>query len=94
MINLDLYGLIHLAFRAYWLVVLVRVIGSWVPPGNPSSPWARILGLAYALTEPLLAPLRRALAPYQRSTNFDFSPLLLLVALQIVESILLRALLR
>ena len=31
----SLYGLVHLVFQAYVVVVLVRVIGSWMPATGP-----------------------------------------------------------
>ena len=90
MFHWGIWGLISLAFNLYTLVLLLRVIGSWVPPGEPNTPWAKILGLAYSLTEPLLLPIRRILAPYQRTVPFDFSPVVLLILLQVVERLLLR----
>ena len=74
----------------YGLILLVRVIFSWLrlPPWH----WAsRTIGrFCEALTEPLLRPIRRWLAPYQRGSNFDFSPLVLYVVIILVRALLER----
>jgi YggT family protein len=69
-------------FDLYSLVILVAVILSWVrlPPDNP------IVRITTALTEPLLAPIRRVLPDIG---GFDLSPLVLLLALRLLRSILL-----
>ncbi len=69
-------------FDLYSLVILVAVILSWVrlPPDNP------IVRVTSALTEPLLAPIRRILPDVG---GFDLSPIVLLLALRLLRSILL-----
>lgn len=57
-----------------WLLVLGRVLISWVDPGG-SNQVSRFLVQA---TEPLLAPVRRVLPA---SGMFDFSALLVLLVL-------------
>jgi YggT family protein len=57
-----------------WVVMLGRVLMSWVDPQ-----FQRPLGqFLYSLTEPFLAPIRRVLP---QSGQLDFSPLVLLVGL-------------
>ena len=92
MAGLTLAHLIRILFEAYYLVLLLRVIASFFPPPARHSPWARLLGFAWVLTEPLLRPIRGVLHPYQRSTPLDFSPLVLMVLLSVVERILLTLL--
>jgi YggT family protein len=57
-----------------WLLVLGRVLLSWVDPAG-SNQVSRFLIQA---TEPLLAPVRRVLPP---AGMFDFSALLVLIVL-------------
>jgi YggT family protein len=57
-----------------WLLVLGRVLLSWVDPSG-SNGLSRLL---YQATEPLLAPVRRLLP---RTGMFDFSALLVLIIL-------------
>ena len=69
----------------YSLIVLGAVILSWVhlPSGNP------VVQFVNRLTEPLLQPIRRALPAMG---GLDFSPVVLLVGLQIVKRLLSSAL--
>ena len=64
----------------YSLVVLVAVILSWMRLDR-RSPLAAIV---YGLTEPVLAPIRNALPPIGR---LDLSPMVLLIALQILKGL-------
>lgn len=70
---------IDLAFSVYTLIVLARAIISWVNP-DPYNPIVRFL---HSATDPVLDRMRRWL-PLQFG-GFDFSPLLLLVALTFVQ---------
>jgi YggT family protein len=63
-----LISLLILLLEAYLIVILVRVVFSWVSP-FPTNPVSR---LAWQLTEPVLAPIRRALPPM---SGIDLSPL-------------------
>ncbi len=69
-------------FDLYSLVILAAVILSWVrlPPDNP------IVRVTSALTEPLLAPIRRILPDLG---GIDISPMVLLVALRLLRGLLL-----
>ena len=44
----------------------------------------------YAITEPLLFPIRRWLAPYQRNSPVDFSIAILMVAVMVAWNLLVR----
>jgi len=57
-----------------WVVMLGRVLMSWIDP-QFQKPLGQFL---YSLTEPFLAPIRRILP---QSGQLDFSPLVLLVGL-------------
>ena len=92
MVALPLAHIIRIIFEAYYLILVFRVIGSFFPPPARYSPWARVFGLAWILTEPLLRPIRGVLRPYQRSIPLDFSPLVAMALLSVVERILLSLL--
>ena len=83
-----LIGLVQTVFDIYWVILIVRVLMSWVQV-DPYNPLVRLL---YALTEPLLAPIRRRLPP---TTGIDFSPIVAFIivylARQIVVSLLISA---
>jgi YggT family protein len=64
----------------YTWVIIIRALISWVSP-DPANPIVRLLA---RLTEPVLAPLRRLLPP--RSTGgLDLSPILAILAIQLVR---------
>jgi len=68
----------------YTIVILAAVILSWIrlSPGNPVSQ------LLHTLTEPVLAPVRRIIPSFG---GLDISPMLVLVALQVIRSALVRS---
>ena len=74
-------SIIGLLIELYSFVILARVLMSWVNV-DPYSPLARVI---YDLTEPVLAPVRNLLPP---AAGLDFSPIIVLVLLQIVGSML------
>jgi YggT family protein len=87
---MSIVGLVQLLFDLYIIVLLARVLLSWVQldPQNP------LVHLIHQLTEPLLAPIRRMLP---QSGALDFSPMIAFVVVLIAEQIvlsLLRSLLR
>jgi YggT family protein len=69
-----------------WVIIAAALI-SWVSP-DPRNPIVKFLYLA---TEPVLAPVRRMLPPW-RTGGLDLSPLIVLVAIQFVQRVVLRAL--
>jgi len=75
--------LIHLAGELYSLLILIRVILSWVPMRS-WRPHPAVLWL-YRLTEPVLAPARRIIPPIG---GIDFSPLLVFWLLPKVTDII------
>jgi YggT family protein len=86
--TLGILGLVHLVFRIFYVIIVIRAIGSFMPRPPAYSPWGKLLGLTYTITEPLLGPLRKVLDPYQRSTRLDFSPFVLLILMSVVEGLL------
>lgn len=69
---------------AAWLIVLGRVLMSWLDP-RFERPVSQFL---YSLTEPFLAPIRRVLP---QTGMFDFSPIILLLGLGILLRLILAA---
>jgi YggT family protein len=72
---LALFDLVRYSLYILIFAVLVQVLLSWL---NPYSPVAPIFN---AMTRPFLAPIRRFVPPIG---NFDLSPLVLLVLLQVL----------
>ncbi len=69
------------------IIILAEVIVSWaVAFGSlsPYKPWVRTL---HRMTDPMLEPIRRVIPP-SRTGGLDISPLIAVVAIQIVQGIL------
>jgi YggT family protein len=80
-------GIFHLlvswTFTILKLALVVRVISSWLPV-SPYSGWVR---WSYALSEPILMPLRRVVPSLG---GLDLTPILAYFLLNIIESLLFR----
>ena len=76
--------LLCLAAQLYFFVIFARVISSWFPI-QPGSPMAPVFSVLYALTEPLLGPLRRVIPPLMiGGMGIDLSAIILTVAMQLL----------
>lgn len=73
--------LILLVSELYSLIILARVLMSWVQM-DPYSPLARVI---HDLTEPVLAPVRNMMP---QTGMFDFSPIIVLIGVQILGVLL------
>ena len=62
---------------ALWLLILARVLLSWVDPTGRG----RLAAFVIQMTEPILAPVRRALP---RTGMFDLSPMIVLLVLGVL----------
>ena len=72
--------ILDLAFNVYIFIVIARALISWVSP-DPYNPIVRFLHNA---TDPVLYRLRNLL-PFLRAGTFDFSPIVLLILLSVVQ---------
>ncbi|MFO8007581.1 MAG: YggT family protein [Candidatus Brocadiia bacterium] len=78
-------GLLLAAIRLYMLVIVARALFSWAPPRWRMNELYRFLR---AITEPVLEPVRRALPT---AGGIDFSPLVVIIALEVLSRLLHRA---
>jgi len=74
-------ALVFFLLDLYSFVVFVSVALSWLrlSPDNP------VVRVTSAVTEPVLAPLRRVIPPVG---GFDITPVILLLAIQLVRRLL------
>lgn len=77
-----LVQVIHFALRVLSLLVFVQAVLTFF-----LSPYHPVRRLLDPLVEPLLAPIRRLLPT---TGGVDFSPLILIIILQVLDSIVLR----
>ncbi len=76
--------LLRLTINIFFWTILIQVVMSWVNPGS----YNPVTGLLYSLNEPVLRPARRLLPPI---SGFDLSPLVVMIALKLVEILLSRS---
>ncbi len=73
-----------LLLQAYTLVLIAHVIFSWVP--RPPEPLQPVVAGVRAITEPVLAPLRRVIPPVQLGgAALDVSILIVFFALVLLR---------
>jgi YggT family protein len=80
--------LICLALTLFWLILLVRVVLSWIQLAGVRPPLTGPLRSAYDLlfdvTEPVLKPLRRIIPP---AGMFDLSVLVAFVIIVVLQQV-------
>jgi len=80
--------IVDILLTAYTWIIIAQAIISWVRP-DPYNPIVRFL---HAITEPVLSPIRRRL-PVSWG-GFDFSPLIVLLAIIFLQEFLIRSLMQ
>jgi YggT family protein len=83
---LSLAQLVRILLEAYFWIIIARAVLSWVNP-DPYNPIVRFL---YRVTEPVLRPIRRRLPT--TAMGIDFSPMIVLAVLYVLESFLVSSL--
>jgi YggT family protein len=77
--------IVELLLWAYFWIIIARAILSWVNP-DPYNPIVRFL---YRATEPVLRPIRQRLPA---TMGLDLSPMIVLLAIYVLESFLVGSL--
>ena len=78
---------VQMAFEVYSWLVVIRVFLSWIP----HNPYAPVFRFIYEVTEPAMAPFRKLLGRFI-FLGMDFSPILVIFALRIIETLVLNLL--
>ncbi len=68
--------------QIYTLILLARVIMSWIPNLDYSNP---IVNFLFQATEPVLKPVRDALPQGQ---GIDFSPIVVFISIMVLQNVL------
>ncbi len=79
----EIINIILLLINVYQIILLLRVLLSWFRIDPYTNPVGRFL---YALTEPVLEPIRRVLPP---AGMMDFSPLVAFLLLFALRSVII-----
>ena len=77
--------LLHILLGAYTWVVIISSVLSWIRP-DPYHPIVRFLS---QITEPVYRAIRKRLPQSLWSTGVDFSPMILLLSILVVDTVLI-----
>ena len=77
--------IIYYILQGYSLILLARVLMSWIPNIDPYNPLVRFI---FNMTEPILAPIRDALRQNFNAGPMDFSPLVVFLLIQVLMRVL------
>ena len=78
----------EVAINILWWLIIIRALISWVNP-DPDNPIVQFL---YAVTDPILSPIRRVLPAHLRF-GIDISAIIAFLAIIFLKSFLVRTLL-
>jgi YggT family protein len=81
---IALGSVLDVVLNIYTWIVIISVLISWVSP-DPYNPIVRFL---YAVTDPVLRPIRRRLGVFG---GIDFSPLIAILAILFVRYFLVKS---
>ena len=79
-------NILNIIVTVYTWIIIAAALVSWVKP-DPSSP---IVQLLYRLTDPIYSFIRRYIKT--EFNGIDFAPLIVLLALQLIDQFLIRLL--
>ncbi|HET9924257.1 MAG TPA: YggT family protein [Methylomirabilota bacterium] len=82
-------GFLGWLLNLYSWVIIAAALITWVSP-DPRNP---IVTFLRQVTEPVLGPVRRFLPPW-KTGGLDFSPLIVIIAIQFVERVIFPGLVR
>ena len=81
--------LIYYVIQVITIAIFARVVLSWFMVNPTSGFLVSIYQVLFQITEPILGPLRRIIPTIGM---FDISPIVAIIALQIIGGVLVRAL--
>lgn len=82
MIGQVLYTTVDMFFNIVLLLILARIILSWLPQFRSN----QIAEFVFGITEPILGPFQRLIPPVGM---IDLSPMVAIIALAVIQQILL-----
>lgn len=81
--------LVRAAFDALFWLLVIRVLLSWVRPRTYNRLYLDVERFVWRVTEPILGPIRNLVPPVGM---VDFSPLVALLVIRLVQGVVLRIL--
>lgn len=80
MVGLALLGIVSISISIFLYAVLIQAVLSWINPHTPAAP------ILNSLTNPILRLFRKYIPP---AGNFDLSPLIFIIAAQLILTTIL-----
>ena len=77
---MGVIGIFSSLINTYLIIVFIRVVISWLNP----DPYNPIVGFLRGITDPALDGLRRFMPKFLWPSGLDFTPLVLIILLQII----------
>ena len=79
-----LANFLQLLFLVLWILLIARVLMSWMAPRGGGGP---LVAFVYQATEPILAPIRRLLPP---TGGIDWSPMIAMLLFSLLMRVVGR----
>lgn len=86
---LMLIWLVNVVINILELLIIINAVLSWIPEARYR--FREVTRVIERITEPMMRPFRR-LVPPSKTGNLDISPILTIVALEIIRRILITIL--
>lgn len=77
---------INAIFQILYILVLARVILSWVRVSPYDPTWGPLVSFIHQTTEPIMAPIRNIMPPMG---GLDLSPIIVFFGLRVLQGLLL-----
>jgi len=91
--RLSVVAVVGALFTAYWWLLIVRIILSWVPVRPKNELLANLVDLVHSLTDPYLDIFRKILPIADvGGVGIDFSPIIAFIVFQVVSGLVLDVL--
>ena len=81
--------IINLLFNIFYILILARIIFSWIRVSPYDPTWGPIMRFVYQVTDPIMEPIRRIMPP---TGGLDFSPMIVLILASVLRSVLVNML--
>ena len=81
-----IYQILDFLLKALSIAIIARAVISWIRP----NPWHPVVRFLVKVTEPILGPLGRIIPPI---AGLDFTPIIALLLISVVQNLLPRLLL-
>ncbi len=77
-----LINIVNVLFGAFYILLFVSIILSWVRPSPYHPVWGPIIRITSIVIDPVLAPVRRLMPPMG---GLDFSPMVVLLLARVLQ---------